>query len=214
MYLVLIYSTSSKSIQLGLECEASTIVPQKLNKYEAHRNPENAKTGALSRQETYETEPFGFLIEPNWRRLSFFPEGKAIFKNQIHLFLIWRKNIGCLRTDCWGRKWTAQRVLYRKVLAKQQRSSNPGTDELVSQTSSTHHFLKWPQIPLASFHCIQRGRNNTPRKMNPSYARALNTSFAEVQLIRSFDDFEEIEFAQQMKKKKGNFNKLQFKDEF
>ena len=24
--------------------------------------------------------PFGFLIEPNWRRLSFFPEGKAIFK--------------------------------------------------------------------------------------------------------------------------------------
>ena len=49
--------------------------------------------------------------------------------------------------------------------------------------------------------------------MNPSYARALNTSFAEVQLIRSFDDFEEIEFAQQMKKKKGNFNKFQFKDE-
>ena len=73
MYLVLIYSTSSKSIKLGLECEASTKAPQKLNKYEAHRNPENAKTGVLSRQETYETEPLWIFDRTKLKNIIFFP---------------------------------------------------------------------------------------------------------------------------------------------
>ena len=59
-----------------------------------------------------------------------------------------------------------------------------GTSEIEFQTSSTHHvLLTWPQIPLASFICIQWGQNDTLKTNDPSYARALNTSFAELKYI-------------------------------
>ena len=100
MYLVLIYSTSSKSIKLGLECEASTKAPQKLNKYEAHRNPENAKTGVLSRQETYETEPLWIFDRTKLKNITFLPEGNAIFKESDSFVFNLKEKYGFLQTDC------------------------------------------------------------------------------------------------------------------
>ena len=100
MYRVLIYSTSSKSIKLGLECEASTKAPQKLNKYEAHRNPENAKTGVLSRQETYETEPLWIFDRTKLKNITFFPEGNAIFKESDSFVFNLKEKYGFLQTDC------------------------------------------------------------------------------------------------------------------
>ena len=44
--------------------------------------------------------PFGFLIEPNWRTLFFFPEGNAMFKESDSFAFNLKENIGFLQTDC------------------------------------------------------------------------------------------------------------------
>ena len=93
MYLVLIYSTSSKSIKLGLECEASTKAPQKLN-------PENAKTGVLSRQETYKTEPLWIFDRTKLKNIIFSLKAMQFLKNQIHFVFNLKEKYRIPPNDC------------------------------------------------------------------------------------------------------------------
>ena len=67
MYLVSIYSTSSKSVNLGLERKAST----KTQKNMRHMGtPKMPKLEFWLDQTLMKQNPFGFLIEPNYRTLN------------------------------------------------------------------------------------------------------------------------------------------------